>query len=406
MKILFCNYEYPPLGGGGGVATSFIAHELAKRHEVTVLTSQLRGLPSKQATDRVQIIRVPVIFRKEKTVANLLSLMTFIPLAIRTGKKLLENSNYDLINTHFALPTGPVGDTLARHAKIPNVLSLHGGDVYDPSKLFSPHRNPLLQAWIRRLLRKADRVVVNSNDTLHNMRRYYLDDIDVTRIELGIRGHDVGTALRGKYGCKSEEALLVTVGRLIARKAIYQLITMMASLNEENVRLLILGKGPQEKFLIKTRNRKGLENKIIFLGHVDENEKFRILKMCDIYVSTSQHEGFGLAFLEAMQSGLPIVCYDNGGQNDFLKDQETGYLVQLNDINQFTKKCEILVRNPMLREEIGEYNRLKAQDFHIDRCAAMYEDVFIKTLLTFRDNKRYNVGAKEMSHDFKNKDYE
>jgi hypothetical protein len=99
----------------------------------------------------VQIIRVPVIFRKHKTVANLLSMTTFIPMAIRTGKKLLENSHYDLINTHFALPTGPVGDTLARHAKIPNVLLLHGGDVYDPSKLFSPHRNPLCALPVVRL---------------------------------------------------------------------------------------------------------------------------------------------------------------------------------------------------------------------------------------------------------------
>jgi glycosyltransferase involved in cell wall biosynthesis len=376
MKILFCNYEYPPLGGGGGMFTSFIAKEMANHHEVTVFTSQARGLPSQQVVEGVTIIRVPVLFRKQEAVASLISMMTFIPMAIRIGKGLLQNNNYDLINTHFALPTGPVGDALARYAGIPNVLTLHGGDVYDPSKFISPHRNPVLRAWIRRLLRKADRVVVNSNDTLGNMRRYYSDDIDVIKIELGIPSQDVGKALRGNYGCKTGEVLLVTVGRLIARKAMYQLISVMASLKEENARLLILGRGPQEKLLIKTRNRKGLENKIIFLGHVDENEKYGILKMCDIYVSTSLHEGFGLSFLEAMHCELPVVCYEHGGQNDFLRNGETGYLVSLNDVDVFKNRCELLIRNPDLRKKFGENNRRIVKEFYIDNCVSKYENLF------------------------------
>lgn len=218
--------------------------------------------------------------------------------------------------------------------------------------------------------------MVNSNDILDNMRRYYLDDINVIRIELGISGHDVGTALRGNYRCKNGEVLLVTVGRLITRKAIDQLISVIASLNEENVRLLILGSGPQEKALMKIRNKKGLENKIIFLGHVDENEKYRILKMCDIYVSTSQHEGFGLSFLEAMHCGLPVVCYERGGQNDFLKNEGTGYVVSLNDVNLFKNRCELLIRNPNLRKKFGENNRRIVKELYIDNCVSKYENLF------------------------------
>lgn len=404
MRILFCNYEYPPLGGGGGLVTSLIAQEMAKHHEVTVLTSQAQGLSSRQVIERVQIVRVPVFFRKQKTVANLLSMMTFIPIAIKTGRKLLKNSNYDLINTHFVLPSGPVGDSLARFAGIPNVLTLHGGDLYDPSKFISPHRNPLLRSWISRLLRRAEVVVGNSNDTLDNMRRYYTPEIEGIRIALGIKNNSIDHVPRIRYGFKDDEVLMVTVGRLIARKAIIQLIEVIRSLKGEKVRLLIIGDGPEERFLKQICSRKQLGNKIIFLGFLDELEKFQILRICDLFVSTSQHEGFGLVFLEAMQSGLPIVCYDHGGQNDFLINQETGYLIKLNDLGQFIKQCQILIRDPDLRKKIGEKNKLKAKEFNIHRCAALYENVFITTLSTFNDKQRKKFSKKELRQDFMDTD--
>lgn len=406
MRILFCNYEYPPLGGGGGVATSLIANELAKRHEVTVLTTQAQGLPSKQAFDRVQIIRVPVIFRKHKTVANLLSMMTFIPMAVNTGKRLFIDNGYDLINTHFVLPTGPVGDYLARFAAVPNVLTLHGGDLYDPSKFVSPHRNLLLRSWISRLLRRADAVVGNSSDTLENMRCYYTPEIEGIRIALGIKDNGFDHVPRIRYGFSDDELLMVTIGRLIARKSIIQLIEVVQALKGDKIRLLILGDGPQERSLKHICAKKHLRDKIIFFGFLDESEKFKILRICDLFVSTSQHEGFGLAFLEAMQSGLPIVCYDKGGQNDFLKDQETGYLVRLNDINQFTSRCEILINNRELRERIGEANRVRAREFHIDRCAALYEDVFAATLSRFGNKRSHNANANPMRRHSKDASHE
>ena len=394
------------MGGGGGLVTSMLARTMAERHEVTVLSSQAQGLSSREVIERVQIIRVPVIFRRQKTVANLLSMMTFIPIAIKTGRQLLKHDEYDLINTHFVLPTGPVGDYLARFAGIPNVLSLHGGDLYDPSKFISPHRNPLLRCWINRLLRRADAVVGNSNDTLDNMRYYYTPEIEGIRIALGIKNNDVGHVPRIRYGFGDDEVLMVTIGRLIARKAIVQLIEVVQALNGEKIRLLILGDGPEEGSLKQICAKRHLGDKIIFFGFLDESEKFKLLNICDLFVSTSQHEGFGLTFLEAMQSGLPIVCYDNGGQNDFLKDQETGYLVKLNDIDQFTNRCEILINNPKLREKIGETNRVRAQEFHIDRCAALYEDVFTTTLSTFGDKRSNYVNANEIRRHFKDTNHE
>jgi len=376
MRILFCNYEYPPLGGGGGMVNAFLAQELAKRHQVTVLTSRGRGLAGQSVENGVRVVRVPVLFRTQQSVANLPSMLAFVGMGIFEGRKLLQKDRYDVINTHFVLPSGPVGDALSHFGRIPNVLTVHGGDLYDPSKRMSPHRHSVLRMWARRLLQRADMVIGQSTNTLANIRRFYAPEIEGIRVPLGIPKPTLGRASRQEYGFAEDEVLLVTVGRLVARKAISQLIGMMDTLGRYRTRLLIIGTGPQEQLLKEEYYKRRLNGQILFLGQVDDTEKFRILRMSDIYASTSQHEGFGLVFLEAMACGLPIVCYDHGGQTDFLQDQETGYLVPLNNVELFKSCCELLIKSPGLRTTIGNNNELRVAGFYIDRCALTYERIF------------------------------
>ena len=380
MRILFCNYEYPPLGGGGGVINALLAAEMAKRHEVTVLTSRGNGLPSLTVESGVRVIRVPVFFRRREAVANVPSMLAFIPVAIREGKKLLAAERFDVINTHFVLPTGPVGNALAHFSGVPNVLTVHGGDLYDPSKFISPHRHLLLRLWIRHLLRNSAAVVGQSRNTLHNMRRYYAPELEGIRIPLGIRRPIIDAVPRKRYGFRPGQILLVTVGRLVPRKAVGQLVALMNALDDPAVHLLIIGTGPQEGALKSEVAARRLQARVHFLGHVDEAEKFRLLAISDVYVSTSQHEGFGLVFLEAMACGLPVVCYDCGGQTDFLRDGQTGYLVPLNDQARFTDRCRSLIASSPARAVMGENNGRRVQDFFIDRCAARYESTFADLL--------------------------
>ena len=107
MKVLMVNYEFPPLGGGGGVVTALLAEELAKSHDITVLTSRCPGLPSERFEHGAKIVGAPVFFRKQQSVANLPSMLAFILMGIRIGKRLLKAEKYDVIHTHFALPSGP-----------------------------------------------------------------------------------------------------------------------------------------------------------------------------------------------------------------------------------------------------------------------------------------------------------
>jgi glycosyltransferase involved in cell wall biosynthesis len=384
MRILFCNYEYPPLGGGGGIVNALLAEELAKQHEVTVLTSQGLGLPGEREENSVRVIRVPVLFRRKQATANIPSMLAYLPMGITAGKRLLKSTPYDVINTHFVLPTGPVGQALSHFANIPHVLSVHGGDLYDPSKRLSPHRHGILRVWVRTLLQNADRIVGQSRNTLENVRKFYDPNIQAERIPLGIRRPLNGTTSRHEYGFGQNEVLLITVGRLVARKAIDQLISLMKNLNSAYVHLLIIGTGPQEQALREQAGALQIKERIHFLGHLGEAKKFKLLRMCDVYISTSQHEGFGLVFLEAMASGLPVICYDYGGQTDFLENDHTGYLVPLNDAASLIQCCQRLILNIDLRQQMGQENLKRVEDFYIDRCAVRYEDLFSEVIEDYR----------------------
>jgi L-malate glycosyltransferase len=388
MRILFCNFEYPPLGGGGGVINALLAQELAKRHKITVLSSGGLDLPYEAVENGVRVIRVPVYFRQQQAVATLRSMLSFIPNGIRAGKRILKEHHYDIINTHFVLPTGPVGNALARFAGIPNILTVHGGDLYDPTKTLSPHQHLLLRAWVKYLLRRADVIIGQSKDTLDNMRRFYVPEMGGLRIPLGIKPPGKSIASRKSYGFRNDEILLVTVGRLVVRKAINQLISMMAKLKHQRVRLLVIGDGPQEAALRSMVVEQQVADRIVFLGRVEETEKFRLLQLSDIYVSTTQHEGFGLVFLEAMACGLSIVSYDNGGQTDFLRDRESGFMVPLNQLKLFQQRCELLIQNSDLRRKMGAHNKRRIGEFYIDQCALRYESVFNQLLEAKANGKK------------------
>lgn len=377
MRLLFCNYEYPPIGGGGGVVMRALAIALARRHEVTVLTSLVGDLPPEFVERDVRIVRVPVLFRRPLEVANFPSMAAFLPAGLRRGLLLAGHRRFDVINTHFALPTGPLGEGLSRIAHLPNVLSVHGGDLYDPSKLSSPHRHTLLRRTVGHLLRRADVLVTQSHDTLANVRRIYGVHRPVKLVPLGIERPDASVqGNRAELGLPENAFVLVSVGRVVPRKASIQLLHVLAMVANPNWYLLLVGDGPDLPAVRHAAHQMGLADRVRLLGHVDEAIKLRALRLADVFVSTSQHEGFGLVFLEAMALGLPIVCYDHGGQTDFLSTPETGHVVPLNDIKAFTMGVLELSLSPERRADIGRNNLMKVEQFLIDHCAARYEAIF------------------------------
>jgi glycosyltransferase involved in cell wall biosynthesis len=377
VRILFCNYEYPPLGGGGGVVMAALARQLARRHEVTVLTSRAADLAAEDDDHGVRVVRVPVLFRRQLAVANFPSMLAYLPTGLARGLRLGRSATFDVINTHFVVPTGPLGQALAQARRLPNVLSVHGGDLFDPSKRSSPHRHALLRGAVRWLLRAADDVVGQSRDTVKHVREIYGVEREVGLIPLGIERPPPARAVsRATFGLPQDAFVLVTIGRLVARKATTQLIDAVASSGLADAHLLIVGDGPDAPAVARRAAERGIASRVHLLGQVPDEDKYAALSVADAFVSTSQHEGFGLVFLEAMAFGLPIVCYDRGGQTDFLTTGETGVVVRLNDVSAFARAIVDLHANRAARENHGRRNRQLVENYFIDGCAARYESVF------------------------------
>lgn len=377
MKILFCNYEYPPLGGGGGIVMAALARQLARRHQVTVLTSRANGLPPASIEEGIRVIRVPVLFRKHMAVANFPSMLAYLPSGFVRGLLLARQHTFDIVNTHFALPSGPLGHALSRVYRVPNVLSVHGGDLFDPSKASSPHRHAPLRQSVRWLLKAADAVIGQSQDTLDRVRSIYGVQRSMSLIQLGIERPPLRPNVqRAAFGLPQHAFVLVTVGRLIPRKAVTQLVEILAATRIADAHLLIVGSGPEENAIRDCARSYGLMQRVHLLGHVSEADKHAALQVADVFVSTSQHEGFGLVFLEAMAHGLPIVCYDRGGQTDFLATGQSGHVVPLNDRRTFCEALLALHADPIARRTYAARNLERVESFFIDACAARYEQVF------------------------------
>ncbi len=131
---------------------------------------------------------------------------------------------------------------------MPNVLSVHGGDLFDPSKPTSPHRHAFLRAPIHNMLTRADAVVAQSRDTAHNVSRIYGVHRPVELVPLGIaRPPTRVRAHRSTFGIPENAFVMTTVGRLVSRKATAQLVSVLANANRNNMYLVVVGDGPDSE---------------------------------------------------------------------------------------------------------------------------------------------------------------
>jgi glycosyltransferase involved in cell wall biosynthesis len=370
------NYEYPPVGGGGGVVHEVIAEELARRHRVVVVTSGYDELPRREIRGGVEIVRVPVLGRSEAAVASLVSMLSFPPSAWAAAWRLLRRERFDVVNAHFAVPTGVGSLPPARLARVPHVTSLHGGDIYDPSKRFAPHRVAFLRAAVTGVLRGSDAVVAQSTNTRENVYRYYGYRGPITIIPHGIRTPATPPASRAQLGLPENGFVGVTVGRLVPRKGLDRLLAALARPACAPVHLVVVGEGPELGPLRARAAALGLSDRVRFAGRVDEERKWQLLRAANAYLSATLHEGFGLVYLEAMAAGLPVVTPDHGGQSDFLEDGVTGWLVPPGNDEALASAIARLLASPDRREAMRRQNRLRSERFTAERCAAAYEQLF------------------------------
>ena len=373
MRLLIVSYEYPPIGGGGGVMVRTLARELAKHVNVTVLTTRRVGLSVTDNDGGVEVVRVPVWGRHDDAIASLSSLVTFCPSSLWRGSRLASRP-FDVVHSSFAVPSGPTGVFLARRWGVPHILTVHGGDIFDPSRRISPHRVPILRNVVRGVIRRSDRIVALSSEIERRTREIY-GAAQVTKIPPGVQEPAPAETTQADHGLVPGEVILVTASRLVVRKGIDALIDVLHQLRNLQLQLVIIGSGPLRGTLEAQANTLGLNGRIRFTGHVSDEEKWRLFQAADIYVSTTHHEGFGIAFLEAMRAGLPVVAYDSGGQRDLLRPGES-VLVPHDDRDEFARCLARVATATEERQRLSAAARSRAREYTVARFATSYLDLY------------------------------
>lgn len=386
LKILIINYEHPPLGGGGGVCTQTVSKALAaKGHIVHILTSGMKGLPKECSEDGVTVFRVPVLGRKDLSTASNLSMFTFPLTSIPKGLLLCYKHKYDIINTHFYAPSGPTGLILSLMFRIPNVLYIHGADVYDPTRLNKTPAGKGFLSFLLRLSAKlqskfAKKIACQSSDTKKNIETYIKPKKSITIIPLPFLKPAHPKTSKKSIGLDPTKYYLLSAGRIVKRKGYEYLLSALTDL-PNRIHALIMGDGPELENLKFLSRELGINERVHFLGFVQRDEdKYRYYAAADLYVLSSLHEGMGIVVQEAMEFGLPVVATNHGGQVDLITHNINGLLVPPQNARALAESILTVYRTKSLARAFGKNNIEIIKKFYSPQIADQYLRLFEESI--------------------------
>ena len=279
-----------------------------------------------------------------------------------------EGTTYDLVHSHYWL-SGRVGMTLSRTWNIPHVATFH---TLAQTKLRARvgEREPARRSEVESLvMRDADAIIVSTEEEKQDAVRLY--DAHPQKIKVIPAGVNLDTfkpvnqsIARQRVGIHEKQVILY-VGRIEPLKGIDVLLEAAALLDRsDDIRVLIVGGSPgndAELDRLKALTTElGIESMVTFTGAIKQDMLPDYYSAADVFVLPSHSESFGLAALEAMACGAPVVVSRVGGLKTFINNGETGYLVPWRCPEPFVQRLEMLLANPLLREVMGKSARAKA----------------------------------------------
>jgi N-acetyl-alpha-D-glucosaminyl L-malate synthase BshA len=365
---------YPTYGGSGVMATE-LGKELAKKgHQVHFISY---ALPF-----RLNNFVENVVFHEVEMSSY--PLFEFPLYALALASKMVEVVEYeklDLLHVHYAIPHASSAylakQMLKKKKDLKVITTLHGTDItlvgLEPSFLplvkFSIEASDGVTA-VSRSLKEQTLTNYNIEKEIQVIPNFVDTDLYKPSKDGGLREH---------VAPNGEKVLVHTSNFRVVKRVPDTIRILEKVIKEVPAKLLLVGDGPDRSECERLCRQLSLCDDVKFLGKQDG--LVEILSAADIFLIPSQSESFGLAALEAMACGLPVVSSNIGGLPELIRHNETGFIAGIGDINRMAKYVTDLLTNQKKYELFSANARNRAVNiFNKSKIVHLYEDHYKKIL--------------------------
>jgi len=362
---------YPTFGGSGVVATE-LGKALAKKgHEIHFISYQqpvrLNGFRENIAYHEVNVSDYP--------------LFDYQPYELVLASKLVDVVKYeklDLLHVHYAIPHASAAYMAQQILKtegidIPFVTTLHGTDITLVGK------DQSFEPVITFAINQSTAVTAVSESLKAETFEYFKINREINVIPNfvcieGCESPEVDEELK-KSIAPNGEKIIAHVSNFRKVKRIGDVVRVFAEVREKMpCKLILIGDGPERHEAEMYCRRKGLSNDLKVLGKVRDAE--RVLSIADLFLLPSEFESFGLAALEAMAVGVPVISSNTGGIPEVNVDGFSGYLSDVGDVSGMAKSAISLLQDEEKLEQMKLQAFGQAKKFDILNILPMYEKLY------------------------------
>jgi N-acetyl-alpha-D-glucosaminyl L-malate synthase BshA len=374
MKIgMVC---YPTFGGSGVVATELGKALAAKGHEIHFITY---SQPVRLGSFRKNI------FYHEVNVSDY-PLFLYPPYELVLASKMVDVAKYekiDLLHAHYAIPHASAAYTakqvLAEEGiHLPVITTLHGTDITLLGKDAS------FEPVISFAINKSDAVTAVSHSLRNDTYKLFGVNRDIEVIpnfvDLESVREELRTDMRQEYAPHGEK-LLIHISNFRPVKNVLDVIRMFTLLKDQcTAKLVMVGDGPERSRAEQLCREHEMCHRVIFTGMLKNPTE--VLSVADLFVLPSESESFGLAALEAMAMGVPVISTNTGGLPELNRHGVTGMMSDVGDVEDMARHALSLLNDDQRLARFRKNALARAADFSIDKILPLYEKVYHTVLQT------------------------